>query len=189
MFMQTLIRNTVVASLATLLFSAQAYSTNFINTNKANWEIGIGGYAVVIDEDRSQNQDELGGNSLSATFVFNDFLAIKGQYYSLDNEDDRSHKFDLSGYDVNAYFGENLQSKGFKYYMGIGFYKETLEYSSGDEDITGAQISGGIGYNWSHVSLDLTLSYRTVGDYAAFLDEKDDNVTAMSSSLTVAYRF
>jgi hypothetical protein len=187
MFMQTLIPNIVISILFILLFSTQSQASNFIKTNGKNWQVGVGGYAVVVDGYNDRN--ELSGNSLSVAFVLNDYVAVKGQYYSIDNEESKSYNFDLSGYDVNAYFGNNLQSNGFKYYSGIGFYKETLGYSSGDEDIIGAQISGGIGYNWSHVSLDLTLSYRTVGDYADYFDEKDDNVTAMSSSLTVAYRF
>jgi len=187
MFMQTLIPNIVISILFILLFSAQSQASNFIKTNGKNWQVGVGGYAVVVDGYNDRN--ELSGNSLSVAFVLNDYVAIKGQYYSMDTEEDKSYSFDLSGYDVNAYFGNNLQSNGFKYYSGIGFYKETLEYSSGDEDIIGAQISGAIGYNWSHVSLDLTLSYRTVGDYADHFDDDDDGVTAMSSSLTVAYRF
>ena len=160
--MKTLIPNVLILSLFILLFSTQAYSTNFINTNGENWEVGVGGYAVGIDDSRDQNS--LSGNSLSVAFAFNDYVAIKGQYYSLNHEESYSDSFDLSGYDVNAYFGDNLQSNGFKYYSGVGFYKETLEYSTGDVDVTGAQISAGIGYNWSHVSLDFTISVRTVGD-------------------------
>ena len=176
--------NVLIANVLILFISNQAYSANFIKTNGKNFEIGIGGYAVVID---SQDRNEFGGNSLSAAFVFNDFVAIRGQYYSV--EHDKRDYFDLTGFDVNAYFGKGLQSRGFKIYSGLGFYKETLEYRNITEDITGAQISGGIGYNWPQVSLDLSISIRTVGDYADYFDSNKDDVAAASSSLIIAYRF
>jgi len=183
--MQTLISNIVISILFTLLLSTQSQASNFIKNYGKNWQVGVGGYAVVVDG--HNNRNELGGNSLSVAFVLNDYVAVQGQIYSIDN--DESYNFDISGYDINAYFGNNLHNNGFKYYSGFGFYKETLEYSSGDDNITGAQVSGGIGYNWPYVSLDLTLSYRSVGDYADYYNEDNNNVTAMSSSLTVAYRF
>jgi hypothetical protein len=185
MFMNISIFNALIFNILILFISNLAYSANFIKTNGKNFEIGIGGYAVAIDN--GQDRNEFGGNSLSAAFVFNDFVAIRGQYYSV--EHDKREYFDLTGFDVNAYFGKGLQSRGFKVYSGVGFYKETLEYNNITENITGAQISGVIGYNWSQVSLDLSISLRTVGDYADYFDSNKDGVTAASSSLSIAYRF
>ena len=64
-----------------------------------------------------------------------------------------------------------------------------MEADGFDENFSGAQISGGIGYNWQKVSLDFTLAIRTAGDYADMLDEDEDDVVAASGSLNIAYRF
>lgn len=175
----------LISSVLLIACSNQLQAASFIQTSGPNWEVGIGSYAMVIDDDNER--EELAGGSALASFIFNDYFAVRGVYYSVKNDSNRS--FDLSGYEMNAYMGTGLKSTGFKAYGGFGFYKETLENGNTDEDISGAQLSGGIGYNWSNVALDLTMSARTVGDYADYFDEDDDDVTAVSGLLSVAFRF
>lgn len=88
-----------------------------------------------------------------------------------------------------AFYVTGLLSEGFKAYIGSGFYSETLEIGSFDEDFSGAQINGGIGYNWEQVSLELSIGIRSTGDYEGFVDDSGTDVTAVSSALTVSYRF
>jgi len=176
---------TLISGVLLLTCSNQLQAASFIQTSGPNWEVGIGSYAVVIDDDNER--EELAGGSALATFIFNDYFAVRGVYYSVKNDSDSS--FDLSGFEMNAYMGTGLQDRGFKAYGGLGFYKETLDYRNIDEDISGAQLSGGIGYNWSNVALDFTMSARTVGDYADYFDEDDDDVTAVTGLLSVAFRF
>jgi hypothetical protein len=168
-----------------LLISTPAYSASFLQASGKNWEIGVGSYAVIVE--KNNEREEFGGGSFFASLIFNDHFSIRGSYYSLENTD-RDY-LDLSGYEVNAYMGEGLQSTGLKAYAGVGLYSETLTYRSTDNDISGAQISGGIGYNWSNISLDFTVSVRTVGDYADYFDKDEDSVTAAGGSLSIAYRF
>jgi len=183
--MKISIAKVLILSTVLLLTTAQVYATSFLQTSGTNWEIGVGSYAVVIDD--NSKREEFGGGSLLATFIFNHHFSIRGQYYSVEN-DDRDY-LDLSGYEVNAYIGVGLQREGFKAYSGVGFYSETLKNRNLDTDVSGAEIAGGIGYNWRHISVDFAISLRTVGDYADYFDEDDDNVTAAAGVLSVAYRF
>jgi len=164
----------------------QVLSAQFLENYGKNWSVGIGSFAVVIDGNGS-NRDEFGGLGLSTTFTFNDNFAIQAQHYSLEN--DVENDIEISGYEASAYVGNNLKSEGFKTYGGVGFYSEKMEYRRFSESFTGAHLSGGLGYNWERLSLDFTLSLRTVGDYADFSDEEREDITALSGALIAAFRF
>ena len=180
-----LIAITVVTS--ALIFSNASLAdetTQQVQPSK-QWNIGVGTYALIIDED---NSDDITfeGFALSATYAFNDNVSIKGQYYALEEED--FSEIELSGVDMAVHYGTGLASDGFKAYIGLGLYSETLEVGSLEEDFSGAQIAGGLGYNWESVSLDLSLGIRSTGDYEDLADDSSD-VTAVSSSLVFAIRF
>jgi len=139
---------------------------------------------VVIDFDGEENDDFTGFN-LSSTYAYSDNVAVRVQYYSLAHDD--FSELDLAGFDAVAFYGTGLLSKGFKAYIGGGFFSESMENEYFDEDFSGAQINGGIGYNWDAISLELSVGIRSTGDYEDFVDESD--VTAISCALTVSYRF
>lgn len=151
-----------------------------------HWQVGVGTYAVVIEAE-DYPDDDFTGFHLSSTYAFTDNVAVRAQYYSTEHDDESG--LDLSGIDVVAFYGTGLLSKGFKAYVGGGFYRETLEIGSFDEDFSGAQINGGIGYNWDQVSLELSIGIRSTGDYEDLIDDSGTDVTAVSSALTVSYRF
>ena len=180
--------NKTLLNLALLAASVLVSSTAFANTEQDNkhWQVGVGSYAVVVEADDYPDDDFTGFN-LSSTYAFTDNVAIRGQYYSLEHDDESD--LELSGVDILAFYGTGLLSKGFKAYVGGGFYSETMEMDGFDEDFSGAQINGGIGYNWDAVSLELSIGIRSTGDYEDLIDDSDTDVTAVSSALTVSYRF
>ncbi len=151
------------------------------------WSVGAGTYAVALGWEDSEN-DSFGGGALSATYAFNDNFAIRGNLYSLEHDD--YSDAELTGFELSAFYGTGLATKGFKAYVGGGLYSETLEFNNVDfdESFSGAQISGGFGYNWESVSLDFFIALRSTGDYEDLADDGDE-VSAASGSLVLAYRF
>ena len=65
-----------------------------------------------------------------------------------------------------------------------------MEATGFDESFNGLQLSGGLGYNWDAVAIDLVIGIRQVGDY----DDLANTVgltadAAVSSNLSVSFRF
>ena len=165
--------------------SVATESHTSLSTDK-KWSVGIGSYATVISVDEyGSEDDEFTGGSITVRYAATENIALSAVFYGLEHEDVSA--IEVSGIDLLVYAGNNFMSEGFKYYGGVGFYSETLEVGSFEEDFSGFQLNGGIGYNWEHVALDLTLGIRSTGDYEDFTDASD--VTAVSSSLSLAYRF
>ncbi len=177
----------ITACLSTLLASpAFANTEHESQQSNGKFSAGVGSYALVVEAD-GYSEDQFAGFSVFGDYAFNDHFSLRGQYYSVEHDD--FSELEASGLEANAYFGTGLASNGFKAFIGGGFYSEEMEADGFDENFFGAQISGGIGYNWQKVSLDFTLAIRTAGDYADMLDEDEDDVVAASGSLNIAYRF
>ncbi|KGJ88080.1 hypothetical protein ND16A_2633 [Thalassotalea sp. ND16A] len=155
------------------------------------WNVGIGSYATTINVDGNHGDEDLdfSGLNLAGTYAFNDNVAIRAGYYSLDFDDDS--ELESSGLDLLAYYGTGFATEGFKAYIGGGFFTDTWEAEGEDEDFSGIQLNGGIGYNWEFVSLELMLGIRSADDYADFIEDLGGNgdVTAISSSLLLSARF
>lgn len=181
--------STVISGALLLTFSSQLLAVESSYDDEKPMTIGVGTFAVVFDaEDDDHGEDEFAGVNLSATYAINDHMAIRAQYYRLEHDD--LNDLDLKGFEANIYGGTGLLTEGFKAYGGGGLYSEKLAYNSYvDESFSGVQFSGGIGYNWPHLALDFGVSVRSVGDYADFVGEDEDDVVAVSSSLTLAFRF
>ncbi|WOH36618.1 outer membrane beta-barrel protein [Thalassotalea fonticola] len=187
--------NIKVATLTSLLltsfvvFAEQPSNSEDNSTQVAldkQWQVGIGTYALVLEPDDSDyDEDEFTGYNLSLTYGATDNVAIKASYY--DTEHDDFSQLELSGCELQLLAGTGLASTGFKIYGSFGFYSESMEYDDIDEDFSGAQLGGGIGYNWEQVALDFTLSLRTTSDYEDFAEI--DDISAATSSLNIAYRF
>jgi len=135
---------------------------------------------------------DFSGYSLSIGQVFSDNFAGRFTYYSTDW--DEFSGLDSDGVDIVLHWGTGLASKGFKAYIGGGWFKDTWEVTAnlsgtpvtGKESFSGLQISGGIGYNWESIALDLVLAVRDPDDYEkAFLAEVDP----YTGSLLLSYRF
>ncbi|MGJ8692623.1 MAG: hypothetical protein ACSHW0_09085 [Thalassotalea sp.] len=110
---------------------------------------------------------------------------MKAQYYEV--KKDRRSIFEISGVEASIYYGTGLATQSFKAYLGAGIYSEKFKFYHLDDDISGAQITGGLGYNWPKISLELSLNYRSTGDYEDLGNYND--ISATSSSLILSYRF
>jgi len=175
----------VVLLVSLLSLTAQA------DGGQKKFNIGIGTYALVVgyDDDFFEN-DELSGIVISATYAFMDQFAIRGVYYSIDHDDVSG--LDSQGVDLLGYFGTGLATHGFKAYIGGGIFSETWELSPVEQDFSGLQINGGLGYNWDVVALDFVLAIRDPSDYEEFASRftfRSVDAAAISGSLMLSARF
>jgi len=183
----------VLISIPFLSLSAFAddSTVNTSTPSQKNWNIGLGSYASTISVDGSySNEDiEFSGLNFTGSYAFSDNFAVRASYFSLENDDYSS--FDSKGFDVVAYYGTGLATNGFKAYVGGGLYTDTWSDQNEEEDFSGFQINGGIGYSWSPIALDLVLGIRSAGDYADLIEEAggEGDVVAVSASLLVSARF
>lgn len=155
------------------------------------FSIGFGTYVHTIAYDDSfYRDDEYSGIALSGSFVISNSFALRGTYFSL--EDDNFSEIDSTGFDFLGHFGTGLASEGFKVYVGGGIFKDTIEVSSFSKSFSGLQLSGGLGYNWQSVSLDLIIGIRDSSDYEDFINEAlltNVSATSVSGSLILSARF
>lgn len=155
------------------------------------FSVGVGTYALVIGyDDPFIENDDLSGIGISASYAFSDNFGIRGEYYSLDHDDFSA--IDDTGIDLVAYGGTGLATRGFKAYIGGGIFSETWELSGFEEDFSGLQINGGIGYNWDAVALDFVLGIRDPGDYEDFIQRNlliSVDAAVVSGSLLLSARF
>jgi len=183
----------VLISIPFLSLSAYADDST-INTStpsEKNWNVGIGSYASTIGVDGSYRDEdiEFSGLNFTGSYNFSDNFAIRASYFSLENDDFSA--LESKGLDLVAYYGTGLATNGFKAYVGGGLYSDTWSAQGEEEDFSGFQINGGIGYNWSPVALDLVLGIRSAGDYADLIEDGGGSgeVVAVSASLLVSARF
>jgi hypothetical protein len=174
-------------SLLTFSISAAAESNQKVKL----WNVGVGTYAttVNIDGDYSDEDIEFDGLNISASYAFSDKMAIRANYFSLEDTD--FSELESSGFDLLAYYGTGLATRGFKAYIGGGFFNDTWSGNYEDEKFSGIQLSGGIGYNWDVVSLELMFGVRSASDYADFVAKNggEGDIIAVSSSLILSARF
>jgi len=157
------------------------------------FSIGLGTYALILaySDPAMGSDDEFSGLALNAAYAFNDNVAVKGAYYSLEHDD--FSELEATGLDFSVVAGTGLATQGFKIYGGGGLFKETWEVSgfSGDEDFSGLQLVGGLGYNWDVIAIDLSVALRNTDDYVDLLASigGTGDVTAVAGAFTVSARF
>ena len=174
-----------VAATALFTFSANAEEAPQAPIEK-NWSVGIGTYATSFGADDGYGDDTttFSGYNFTSTYAFSDNFAVRAGYYTLEHED--FSNLESSGFDLVAYYGTGLATAGFKAYIGGGLYTDTFSVSSYEEDFSGAQLNGGLGYNWNVVALDFIMGVRSTGDYE---EDSNEDITAVSASLVVSVRF
>ncbi len=173
-------------SLLFLFVSLNVHAGNDAFSQKP-FTVGGGVYVSTLGFDDATFQDEeYSGLGLSLGYAFTNFFAVRGTYFSQENDDfsDNTSK----GIDLFAYFGSHLATRGFKGYGGVGFFRDTQQFTSSSETFDGLQLGGGIGYNWDSVALDFTVLIRDSSDYEARLNNTEE-MTVASGSLIVSYRF
>ena len=180
--MNRLLLSTIVLTLALPSFAEE---TEMVHPSTKNWSVGISSYALIVSSD-NYGDDDFSGVAFSGNHFISDNVGFRFELYVL--EHDSFSEIEVTGFDLLAHYGSGLRSVGFKWYIGGGLYSETMEIGSFEEDFSGAQINGGIGYNWDSVGLDLSLGLRTTSDYED-LAENGDDLTATTASLALSYRF
>jgi hypothetical protein len=185
--------NKFLTSICFLAISLFAFSISAAeSTQKIKlWSVGLGSYSstVNIDGDYGDQDIEFDGLNFSTSYAFSDKMAIRASYFALEHSD--FSELESSGLDVAAHFGTGLATYGFKAYIGGGFFNDTWSGRSDDETFSGIQLSGGFGYNWDILSLELMVGIRAAGDYADFVEDSggEGDIIAVSSSLLLSVRF
>lgn len=171
----------LILSLALSSLNAQA------GDEQKHVQLGISSYALIVAYNNSSD-DEFSGTAFSAAYAPTDNVAFRGTFYSIENDD--FSELESSGYDLIIYVGTGLASEGFKIYGGGGIFNETWELFGFEEDFSGIQFGGGLGYNWDAVALDLVVAVRDVSDYEDALGPIGLIVdTVVTSALTLSVRF
>ena len=149
----------------------------------------------------SSETETFSGPAVFVTGAINNNFALRGTYAMQGHEDE---SWDLDSFEGSLLAGTGLAKNGIRAYGSIGFYRDSLEYSSyysssEKETFTGLALGGGIGYTWTHVALEFWLNIRSTGDYEDFLedyasetsayDAEVDDVVAMTGGLGLSFRF
>ena len=169
-----------VAALSAIAFS-MATSSAFAAEKR--FSVGGGIYVSTLSPSGYADED-FSGLALTGTAAFNNHFGVRLNLFSLEHDDVSS--LDSSGFDLLALAGYNLANEGFKFYGGLGVFRDKLEYAGSSETFSGTQLNLGLGYNWSQVALDFSVSFRDSGDYE---DSSGISVDATSGLLSLAYRF
>lgn len=168
-----------------LLISASfnSYADSSVETVKP-FTIGIGTYASTIAYDNALLDDvNFTGGAISFGYAISDQFALRASLFSQENTDNSN--FESKGFDLLGYLGTGLATHGLKAYIGGGYFSDEWELGVVSERYNGLQLSGGLGYNWDHVSLDFIFNIRDASDYEVL----DINAAAVSGSLLLSYRF
>ncbi len=168
-----------------LSFSAQARYAEYV---EKPFSVSIGTYSMVISDD--DGDAEFTGFSLSFGYTISDLYALNGTFFALESNDFSDDT--STGYDLLAYIGTGLAGNthgGLKAYIGGGVYNDKQKFDSlGSRIFNGLQLSGGLGYSWPKVSLDLVVNLRDSGDYEDFAGS-DADISVVTSSLRLSYKF
>jgi len=170
-----------VVAIATAATSALAEES----AKEKRFSVGLASYATVISD--STEDLDFSGFALFGTGAVNDNVGFRLTYAKQSWDDNSNLKLDALEGSLIA--GTGLATIGFKAYGSLGFYSETLKANGASEEIdfSGAMFGGGIGYNWSPVSLEFWINLRSTDDYEEFAGGAD--VTAVSGGLGLSARF
>ena len=154
-----------------------------------HFNLGAGKYKMVLSNNTSFD-DEFTGYALTAQYAYTDNLAARIILYS--TEEESYMQFDNDGMEILALFGSGLYTEGFKIYIGAGYFSEDWQLTTLNASHNGLMLSGGIGYNWKIISVDLILGIREVSDYQDLADQVNpyleiDKTT--STSILLSARF
>ena len=158
------------------------------DSNK-HFNLGAGKYKMVLSNNTGFD-DEFTGYALSAQYAYTDNVAARISLYS--TEEESYMQFDNDGVEILALFGSGLYTEGFKIYVGAGYFSEDWQLTALSASHNGLMLSGGIGYNWKIISVDLILGIRDVGDYQDLADQVNPYLEidkSTSTSILLSARF
>ena len=158
------------------------------DSNK-HFNLGAGKYKMVLSNNIASD-DEFTGYVLSAQYAYTDNVAARISFYI--TEEENYMQFDNDGLEMLALFGSGLYTEGFKIYIGAGYFSEDWQLTTLSASHNGLMLSGGIGYNWKIISVDLILGIREVGDYQDLADQVNPYLEidkSTSTSILLSARF
>ena len=172
----------VIAAVSAALFSSAAVA----DTQERKFSVGLTSYATTIDF--PQGEDDASGIAVTAMGAFNPVglghIGFIANYAVM--EHDTFSMIDITSIDASLIWGRNLTLPGFKFYVGGGFFSEKWKAGNFNQTFSGGQLTGGIGYNFDRVGLDLFVNARS-GDSYEVMGTKADS--AASAGLSISYRF
>lgn len=175
------------SSLPFLIFFGAAVEASEVP--ERNFNIGATSYATVISDGSSTNQ-ELFGGGLIATYAFSDRWAARLNVGALSH--DSFDNVDSETAELAILLGRGLSQTGFKFYLGGGLYQDkwSVKNSSASETFSGTMLTGGLGYNWSRISLEFWLSLRKSSEYDSIrIYNHNTSDAAVSGGWAVSLRF
>ena len=157
--------------------------------NDKHFNLGAGKYRMVLSNNTGFD-DKFTGYALSGQYAYSDNVAARISLYN--TEEESYVQFDNDGVEILALFGAGLYTEGFKIYLGAGYFSEDWQLTTLSASLNGLMLSGGIGYNWKIISVDLILGIRDVGDYQDLADQVSpflDIDKSKSTSILLSARF
>ena len=147
----------------------------------ATWGLSLTDLNAPAGED---DDTQFNGAALTYQFSFNNYIAMRFNLYSAEHED--FSDLVISGMDGQVILTTNARNKGFKFYLGAGYFDEKWDNGNNETSFSGGEFIFGLGYNWSRVGLDLAGGVRPQSAYDA-PDEAD--LLFVTGSLRLTYRF
>jgi hypothetical protein len=154
-----------------------------------HFNLGAGKYKMVLSNNTGID-DEFTGYALFAQYAFTDNVAARISLYN--TEEESYIQFDNDGGEMLALFGAGLYTEGFRIYVGAGYFSEDWQLTTLSASHNGLMLSGGIGYNWKIISVDLILGIRDVSDYQDLSDQVNPFLEidrSTSTSILLSARF
>jgi len=132
---------------------------------KPSVSLGVSSMALLHQvkfSDGNKTNTFAGIQFLAAANLTNKFQMQSGLYRLQYTEDSNSK---ISGGSFKANFGNGFLSKGFKSYVSVGVFSESIEDGFIDKRISGFELGAAMGYNFNSVSLDYGFTVRDSSDY------------------------
>jgi len=150
--------------------------------------IGIATWGLTVSDlnapDGEDSDTTFNGAALTYQFSFNNHIAMRLNLYSAEHED--FSDISINGMDGQLLLTTNARNKGFKFYLGGGYFDEKWDNGSNETSFSGGEFIFGLGYNWSRVGLDLAGGVRPKSTY----DVPDEfDLLFVTGSLRLTFRF
>ncbi len=157
-------------------------------------QIGLASYAIDVVVDNYTNDPyAYDGGAIFYTGAISDSLALRLGAYGVvyDKNSDES----ITGTEVSLLIGSGLRSEGFKAYVGLGQYKETVNWSNSygvsveSDEFSGFLFTLGLGLNIGPIALDASMSARDMTEYEDARGTAAESITAVSTAIIASVRF
>lgn len=152
-----------------------------------NYSLGISSAATSLGY-KNSSTESLSGAGLTGSAIFADNgryqWAARLNYAYMKHDDFRGLR--AHNTDANVLWGSKLNREGFSWAIGGGVFNDRWNGNNNSATFNGAQVTGGIAYHWSSVSVDFWLNMRNSNAYKLGEVKAD---SAVNGALALSYRF